>query len=357
MQQNQSIERVQRYQPCLAGIRGYGFLLVFCGHYFIAGQLGHPNTIRLKALTVLSSMALFAVPSFFVLSGYLIGGILYHTRHREGYFRIFYTRRIRLDVPVGHEDEQVLAELLDGALHLASGRRGRRRREQEIEPSFEVGLVDFQRAVEAEFARSIAQARLSRPFMLGAIPAGVDGVLRVADQMGQTDLMSSLGPAHLASQAVAVHPELAEVDPEGLLQYFYFGYIPDPYTAFRRIHKLPAGHLMEYCKGEVKIRRYWDLPDFGTHPAMSEEECLEELESQLEEAVRIRLISDVPLGALLSGGVDSSIIVALMARVSSGAVKTFSIGFHAEQFNESECARRVASVLAPNITNWCSIRI
>ena len=100
MQHNQSIERVQRYQPCLAGIRGYGFLLVFCGHYFIAGQLGHSNTIRLKALTGLSSMALFAVPSFFVLSGYLIGGILYHTRHREGYFRVFYTRRILRVFPV-----------------------------------------------------------------------------------------------------------------------------------------------------------------------------------------------------------------------------------------------------------------
>ncbi|MGB8986702.1 MAG: asparagine synthase C-terminal domain-containing protein, partial [Candidatus Sulfotelmatobacter sp.] len=81
---------------------------------------------------------------------------------------------------------------------------------------------------------------------------------------------------------------------------------------------------------------------YGTHPAMSEEECLDELERQLEEAVRIRLISDVPLGALLSGGVDSSIIVALMARVSSGSVKTFSIGFQAEQFNESEYARLVA---------------
>jgi peptidoglycan/LPS O-acetylase OafA/YrhL len=100
MQHSQSIERVQRYQPCLAGIRGYGFLLVFCGHYFIAGELGHPNTVRLKALTALSSLALFAVPSFFVLSGYLIGGILYHTRHREGYLRIFYARRILRVFPV-----------------------------------------------------------------------------------------------------------------------------------------------------------------------------------------------------------------------------------------------------------------
>lgn len=94
MIQNQSIERVQRYQPSLAGVRGYGFLLVFCGHYFLAGELAHPNTFRLKALTAISSIALFAVPSFFVLSGYLIGGILYHTRHREGYFKIFYTRRL-----------------------------------------------------------------------------------------------------------------------------------------------------------------------------------------------------------------------------------------------------------------------
>lgn len=100
MDHNQSIERVQRYQPCLAGIRGYGFLLVFCGHYFVAGELAHPNTIRFKALTGLSSIALVAVPTFFVLSGYLIGGILYHTRHREGYFRTFYTRRILRVFPV-----------------------------------------------------------------------------------------------------------------------------------------------------------------------------------------------------------------------------------------------------------------
>jgi asparagine synthase (glutamine-hydrolysing) len=141
---------------------------------------------------------------------------------------------------------------------------------------------------------------------------------------------------------LAVAPELAEVNPEGLLQYFYFGYIPDPHTAFRRIHKLPPGHLMEYRNGRTSIREFWDLPEYGTQAAMSEEDCLEELERRLEEAVRIRLISDVPLGALLSGGVDSSIIVALMARVTSQPVKTFSIGFEAEKFNEAEYARLVA---------------
>ena len=139
-----------------------------------------------------------------------------------------------------------------------------------------------------------------------------------------------------------MRPELAKVDPEGLLQYFYFGYIPDPYSVFEGIRKLPAGHLMEFHNGEVKIRQYWDLPEYGTHPPISEEECLEELERRLAEAVRIRLISDVPLGALLSGGVDSSIVVALMARASSKPVQTFSIGFREEQFNESEYARLVA---------------
>jgi asparagine synthase (glutamine-hydrolysing) len=157
---------------------------------------------------------------------------------------------------------------------------------------------------------------------------------------------------------LAVAPELGKVNAEGLLQYFYFGYIPDPHTAFQNIRKLPPGHLMEYRDSKVEIREYWDVPAYGTHAVMSEQECLEELEHRLEEAVRIRLISDVPLGALLSGGVDSSIIVALMARVSAGPVKTFSIGFRAEQFNEAAHARLVAQhfktdhhelVLDPNL--------
>ena len=172
-------------------------------------------------------------------------------------------------------------------------------------------------------------------------------LLLARDRLGKKPLHYALHQGKLLfgseiKTILAPHPELAEVDHEGLLQYFYFGYIPDPHTAFQRIRKLPAGHVMEFHEGEIKIRQYWDLPEYGTHPPISEEECLVELEWRLEEAVRIRLISDVPLGALLSGGVDSSIIVALMARTSAKPVKTFSIGFRAEQFNESEYARLVA---------------
>jgi len=188
-------------------------------------------------------------------------------------------------------------------------------------------------------------------------------LLLARDRLGKKPLDYALHQGRLLfgseiKTILAIAPELAQTDPEGLLQYFYFGYIPDPYTAFSQIRKLPPGHLMEYANGKVDIRRYWDVPNYGTHPPISEEDCLEELERRLEEAVRIRLISDVPLGALLSGGVDSSIVVALMARVSSSRVKTFSIGFRAEQFNEAAYARLVAErfgtehhelVLDPNL--------
>ncbi len=172
-------------------------------------------------------------------------------------------------------------------------------------------------------------------------------LLLARDRLGKKPLHYALHNGQLLfgseiKTILAVHPELAEIDPEGLLQYFYFGYIPDPHSAFKGIRKLPAGHLMEFRNGEMAIRQYWDLPEYGTHPPMSEEECVQELERRLEEAVRIRLISDVPLGALLSGGVDSSIIVALMARSSAKPVKTFSIGFREEQFNEAEYARQMA---------------
>jgi asparagine synthase (glutamine-hydrolysing) len=141
---------------------------------------------------------------------------------------------------------------------------------------------------------------------------------------------------------LAVAPELADVHPPALLQYFYFGYVPDPLTAFAPIKKLPPGHLLEFDEGKITVRQYWDLPRYGTHSPGSEEECLEQLEHLLAEAVRIRLISDVPLGALLSGGTDSSTVVALMARAASGPVKTFAIGFRQADFNEAPYARIVA---------------
>ena len=167
------------------------------------------------------------------------------------------------------------------------------------------------------------------------------------DRLGKKPLHYALTRGRLLfgseiKSILAVAPELAEVNHEALLQYMYFGYVLDPSTSFLPIQKLPAGHLLEFQAGQVTVRQYWDLPEYGTHQPHSEQECLEELEWRLAEAVRVRLISDVPLGALLSGGTDSSTVVAMMARISSKPVKTFSIGFGHDDFNEAHYARIVA---------------
>lgn len=172
-------------------------------------------------------------------------------------------------------------------------------------------------------------------------------LLLARDRLGKKPLHYALSKGRLLfgseiKEILAVAPELKEVCQEALLEFFNFGYIQDPRTAFTRIYKLPPGHLLEFSGGQIHLRQYWDLPTYGVYEPRSEQECLEELEHRLAEAVRIRLISDVPLGALLSGGVDSSTVVALMSRAASKPVKTFAIGFRDEDFNEASYARLVA---------------
>src|SRR5262249_9948024 len=167
------------------------------------------------------------------------------------------------------------------------------------------------------------------------------------DRFGKKPLHYALSDGRLyfgseIKSILAIAPELAEINHQALLEYFYFGYVPDPNTAFLPIQKLPPGHLLEFEHGEVRVRQYWDLPRYDTFHPSNEEELLEQLEHRLAEAVRIRLLADVPVGALLSGGTDSSTVVALMARASSAPVKTFSIGFGHAEFNEAPYARLVA---------------
>ena len=175
-----------------------------------------------------------------------------------------------------------------------------------------------------------------------------DSLLLARDRLGKKPLYYAIkhGRLYFGSEIktiLAVAPELAsDFNPRALLQFFALQYIPDPNSAFKHISKLPPGHLLEYSGGQAKVEQYWDLPAYGSNPIASEEECLDQLEERLAEAVRIRLISDVPLGALLSGGVDSSVVVALMARASDRPVKTFSIGFGKQDFNEAPYARAVA---------------
>ncbi len=142
--------------------------------------------------------------------------------------------------------------------------------------------------------------------------------------------------------ALLQHPDISkDIDVEALNQYLSFMCVPAPLTAYRAIRKLEPGHSLRYRKGEIKIERYWQ-PDFSQKLDISEQEAGERAIEILRDAVKVRLMSEVPLGAFLSGGIDSSAVVALMSQESSAPVKTFSIGFEEQDFSELHHARRVA---------------
>jgi asparagine synthase (glutamine-hydrolysing) len=142
--------------------------------------------------------------------------------------------------------------------------------------------------------------------------------------------------------ALLQHPAIGkDVDTEALHHYLSFMCVPAPLTAYRAIRKLEPAHSLRWRKGEIRIERYWQ-PDFTQKIKIDEEEAGERAIEVLRDAVQVRLMSEVPLGAFLSGGIDSSAVVALMSEVSAEPVKTFSIGFEEQDFSELHHARRVA---------------
>lgn len=133
-----------------------------------------------------------------------------------------------------------------------------------------------------------------------------------------------------------------EIDPEAVSDYFSFRYVPAPKSIFKNIRKVLPGHYLVASKDGIRETEYWDL-SFNRIEEFSEEQWCERLLDTYREAVRLRLMSEVPLGAFLSGGVDSSSVVALMAGLLNGPVTTCSIGFEEEEFNELGYAREIAS--------------
>ena len=143
-------------------------------------------------------------------------------------------------------------------------------------------------------------------------------------------------------KALLEHPDVVrELNAEALDAYITLGYVPDPLSIFQHVHKLPPGHYLTFSDGIVSLKQYWDF-DFHAAEPLPEKDYIEELRTLLDDSVRLRLISDVPLGAFLSGGIDSSTIVAIMARHMGQPVKTFSIGFHEDSYNELKYARLTA---------------
>ncbi len=132
-----------------------------------------------------------------------------------------------------------------------------------------------------------------------------------------------------------------ELDEVALHHYLSLQYVPEPRSIYRGVRKLPAAHWLSFEDGRLRLERYWDL-DFEPKLTLDQQEAAGELRRLLGQAVRRRLMSEVPLGAFLSGGIDSSIVVGLMAEHGSSPVKTFSIGFTFESLNELPHARKVA---------------
>jgi len=168
------------------------------------------------------------------------------------------------------------------------------------------------------------------------------------DRMGKKPLYYRDTPTQLIFgsevKALLMHPDCPrELDARNLSKYLAYEYVPAPHCIFKGIHKLPAGHWLTWRRGQTRVQRYWDVQFFHGAPDRSENEVAEELLERLKQSVRLRLISDVPLGVFLSGGIDSSSVVAMMAQLMPPSqIKTFAIGFEDKSFDESSYARRVA---------------
>jgi asparagine synthase (glutamine-hydrolysing) len=147
-------------------------------------------------------------------------------------------------------------------------------------------------------------------------------------------------------KVLLAHPNVTSaLNLQALRQYLSFDYVPAPLSIYEGIHKLPAAHMLRLEDGKIDVRSYWRLSYKTMEPPPSEADAAARLLELMAESVRMRLVSDVPLGILLSGGVDSSTVAALAVRASSEPVKTFSISFAESSFDESSYARAVAKYL------------
>ena len=172
------------------------------------------------------------------------------------------------------------------------------------------------------------------------------------DRLGKKPLFYFHGPDSLVfgsePKSLLQDPDVpAAPDEQALSLYLGLGYVPSPLSAFRGMRKLPPAHVAIVENGALRLERYWTL-HYRPKRREREEALIDELRERLRESVRLRLVSDVPIGALLSGGLDSSVIVALMCREHRGRVKTFSIGFDETRYDESAHAATVASHLGPD---------
>jgi asparagine synthase (glutamine-hydrolysing) len=192
--------------------------------------------------------------------------------------------------------------------------------------------------------------RLHGMFALAVWDEAQRTLLLARDRFGKKPLFYFQGDGILAFaseiQALLAHPAIGrDVDADAVWCYFTLGYVPAPLSAFRHIRKVEPAHALSFVRGAIRRNeRYWRL-NFQPKLQLSKEEAVRELDDRISRAVGLRLRSDVPLGAFLSGGLDSSVVVHYMCRLSSSPVQTFSVGFGDADFDELPYARLVAQHL------------
>lgn len=196
---------------------------------------------------------------------------------------------------------------------------------------------DFVRRLDGMFGFALWDSRRRR-LLLGRDPIGIKPLYYRLER--RRLLFASEAKAILAAQDASV-----ELSGEAVEQYLGLGYVAAPLSIYRGMHKLPPASVLIASDGKTEIRRYWSLPA-ALDESMTEEQWAERVRAELERAVTAQMVSDVPLGAFLSGGIDSSAVVAFMARHSTQPVRTYSIGFEgssgSEYYNELPFAARVA---------------
>jgi asparagine synthase (glutamine-hydrolysing) len=247
------------------------------------------------------------------------------------------------DQPVYNEDRSV-AVVLNGEIYnyrelrerlRANGHRFATDGDTEvIAHLYEEEGPDFVRSLAGMFGLALWDARRQELFVardrIGKKP------LFYAERAGAISFASELW-ALLADGDIS-----RDIDPVALDRFFTYTYVPSPFSAFRAVRKLPPGSLLRWHAGKTRIERYWKA-DFGPKLDVgSDAEAGELVRDAVREAVRRRMVADVPLGAFLSGGVDSTAVLAAMAELSTDPVKTFSIGFESSGFDELPYAREIA---------------
>jgi len=178
------------------------------------------------------------------------------------------------------------------------------------------------------------------------------------DRIGKKPLLYAVTPSSFAFASelrslLTIKDLKREINPAAIDAYLTLQYIPSPISIFKGISKLEPASVLVFEDGKVRTHKYWDLPAGAKKlDDVPLEELKERLRAEMSEAVKIRLMSEVPLGAFLSGGIDSSIVTALMAKHSSTPVKTFAIGFKEEKFSELGYARQVAKMYGTEHTEF-----